>query len=114
MTHELKLQPGPFDAIKAGTKTIECRLCDEKRQQIQIGDTLIFKRAPELEESVTAEVTGLLRYPTFSDLFADFPPEIFGGESIAGLEELIYRFYSKEDEAKFGVLGIQIKLIVQE
>ena len=111
MTHELKLQSSPFDAIKAGTKTIECRLYDEKRQQIQIGDTLILKRAPELETSVTAEVTGLLRYPTFSGLFADFPLETFGGESISELEELIYSFYSKEDEVKFGVVGIQIKLV---
>lgn len=111
MTHELKLQPGPFDAIQAGTKGIECRLYDEKRQQIQLGDTLIFKRAPELEASVSAEVVGLLRYPTFSDLFADFTPEMFGGESIAALEELIYQFYSKEDESKYGVLGIRIRLI---
>ena len=112
MVHELKLHSGPFDAIKAGTKTIECRLYDEKRQQIQIGDALIFRRAPELEESVTVEVTGLLYRPNFSDLFADFAPEIFGGKSVVELEDLIYSFYSKADEAKFGVLGIQIKMVV--
>lgn len=111
MTHELKLQPGPFDAIKARVKEIECRLYDEKRQQIQLGDTLIFKRAPELTESVTAQVIGLLRYPTFSDLLADFPPAMFGGESVKGLEDLLHSFYSQEDEAKYGVLGIRIRLI---
>lgn len=111
MTHELKLQQGPFDAIKAGTKGIECRLFDEKRQQIHLGDTLVFKRNPDLIESISAEVVGLLRYPTFSALFVDFPPQMFGGETVEGLDELIYSFYSKEDESKYGVLGIRIRLL---
>ena len=111
MIHELKLQPAPFNAITAGTKGIECRLYDEKRQQIQLGDTLIFKRNPELEQTISAEVIGLLRYPTFSALFADFSPQMFGGESVEALEKLIYSFYSKEDEANFGVLGIRIRLV---
>ncbi len=111
MIHELKLQPEPFDAIKAGTKGIECRLFDEKRQQIQLGDTLIFKRNPELEQTISAEVVGLLRYPTFSALFGDFLPEMFGGESVEALEKLIYSFYTKEDETRYGVLGIRIRLV---
>lgn len=36
MTHILKLQPKFFDFIKDGTKRIELRLFDEKRQQINI------------------------------------------------------------------------------
>ena len=34
MTHILKLQPKFFDFIKDGTKRIELRLFDEKRQQL--------------------------------------------------------------------------------
>lgn len=111
MIHELKLQPAPFDAIKSGTKKIECRLYDEKRQLIQLGDTLIFKRNPELTESVITEVVGLLRYPTFAALLAAFPIELFGGESEESFLNLLYSFYSKENEARYGVLGIQIRLI---
>ena len=36
MTHILKLQPKFFDFIKDGTKRIELRLFDEKRQQMII------------------------------------------------------------------------------
>ena len=61
MTHEMKLQPEPFDRIKDGTKKIESRLYDEKRQLIKIGDEILFKRNPEAVESVTARVVGLLR-----------------------------------------------------
>ncbi len=111
MIQELKLQPEPFDAIKAGTKKIECRLFDEKRQQINLGDTLVFKRLPELEETISARVVGLLRYETFPALFADFSAEDFGVEDKLKLQELIYTFYTKEDEAKHGVLGIRIELV---
>lgn len=107
MIHELKLQPEYFDAIKAGTKKIECRLFDEKRQRIKVGDTIIFKRAPGFTDEVSTIVVGLLHYPTFSALFADFPVEIFGVSKMEILEEAIARFYTKQDEAIYGVVGIQ-------
>ena len=40
--HQLQLATVPFDAITSGVKTIESRLYDEKRQTIQLGDTIIF------------------------------------------------------------------------
>lgn len=108
MLHELKLQPEFFRAIALSTKKIECRLFDEKRQQISLGDTVVFHCLPELTETVTTEVVGLLRYKTFSDLFADFTPDVLGVADKAALEELIYTFYSKEDESRYGVVGIRV------
>ena len=35
MKHEMKLNNGPFERIKNGTKTIELRLNDEKRQLLK-------------------------------------------------------------------------------
>ena len=46
MEHEMKLQPEYFDFILNGTKRIEIRLNDEKRQQIKIGDTIKFSKEP--------------------------------------------------------------------
>ncbi len=40
MKHEMKLQQKYYDFIKNGTKRIEIRLFDEKRQKIKIGDTM--------------------------------------------------------------------------
>ena len=62
MEHELKLQPRYYEYILGGTKDIEIRLYDEKRQKINIGDTIIFKKEPELNESFKVKVVGLLRY----------------------------------------------------
>ena len=59
--HEMKLQPKFFDFIKSGTKRIELRLYDEKRRNIELGDKIIFKKEPKLEEVVETTVVGLLR-----------------------------------------------------
>ena len=48
MIHEMKLQPEYYNYILNGTKRIEIRLFDEKRQQIKIGDTIKFLKEPEL------------------------------------------------------------------
>ena len=47
MTHNMQLQPIPFEMIKNGTKTIELRLCDEKRRKIQIGDEADLEHVKE-------------------------------------------------------------------
>ena len=40
MKHKMKLNNGPFERIKNGTKTIELRLNDEKRQLLKIKDLI--------------------------------------------------------------------------
>lgn len=41
--HEMRLNNGPFELIKNGTKTIEIRLNDEKRSLINEGDIIEFE-----------------------------------------------------------------------
>lgn len=43
MKHYMTLDPAPFETINNGTKTIELRLNDEKRQLIRINDEIIFE-----------------------------------------------------------------------
>ena len=40
MLHKMKLNETPFEKMKSGTKTIEFRLYDEKRQKIKVGDQI--------------------------------------------------------------------------
>ena len=42
MLHKMKLNESPFNRMKKGTKTIEFRLFDEKRQKIKVGDKIEF------------------------------------------------------------------------
>jgi ASC-1-like (ASCH) protein len=109
-THQLKLAAEPFNAIISGNKTIESRLYDTKRQKIQIGDRIIFTNRDNSEQTVTAEVVGLLRYATFRDLFSHNNPRKFGGDNVEWLENQISEFYSIEDQKIYGVIGIEFKV----
>ena len=108
--HQLKLATEPFNAIISGNKTIESRLYDAKRQKIQIGDRIIFTNRDNSEQTVTAEVVGLLRYATFRDLFSHNNPRKFGGDNVEWLENQISEFYSLSDQLENGVIGIEFEI----
>ena len=113
MIHEMKLQPEYFNFILNGTKRIEIRLNDEKRQNIKLGDKIKFLKEPDLNESFEAQIIGLLRYNSFEEMFKDYDISILSDKSMTK-EELISvleQFYTKEKQEKYGVLGIRIELI---
>ena len=110
-TFEMKLQPKYCIKLAEGTKTIEVRLFDDKRRQIKIGDIIEFQSADDQKNKIKTEVIGLLNYKTFSDLFSDIPSDYFGEENKETLLQIISKFYSKELEEKYTVLGIKIKLV---
>ena len=111
MEHILKLQPKFFDYINNGTKRIELRLYDEKRQKINIGDTIVFKREPKLDVTMKVKVIGLLRYSKFEELIEDFDIEMLADRSMKKQEllDVLEEFYTKEEQEKYGVLGIRFE-----
>lgn len=113
MEHEMKLQPEYYNFILNGTKRIEIRLFDEKRQQIKIGDIIKFSKEPDLNESFNAKVTGLLRYNSFKEMFKDFDISILSDKSMTKEEliDVLEQFYTKEKQEQYGVLGIRIELV---
>ena len=113
MEFEMKLQPEYYNFILNGTKRIEIRLYDEKRQQIKIGDVIKFLKEPELNDSFNAKVVGLLRYNSFEEMFKDFDISILSDNSMTKDEliSVLEQFYTKEKQEKYGVLGIRIELI---
>jgi ASC-1-like (ASCH) protein len=111
ITHELSLATEPFEAISNGTKVIESRLFDEKRQKIQLGDHILFKNRDRPDVTLQVKVIGLLRYSSFELLFKDSPPEKFGGTSVNELLIQINQFYVPEEQERYGILGIRIQKI---
>ena len=111
MTHEMNLQNKYFDFILHGTKRIELRLNDEKRQQIKIGDTIIFRN--KQDETFSAKVKDLFKCNSFEELFENFEIDILADKSMtkAELLRVLGEFYTPEKQAEFGVLGIFIGLI---
>lgn len=109
MLHKMKLNEDPFNRIKNGTKTIEFRLFDEKRQQIKIGDQIEFSKLPDLQEKLLVDVIELYREDTFENLFRKLYTD---KEEIARKTNAMYEIYSPEKEHQYGVLGIGIKINV--
>ena len=108
MLHKMKLNQEPFEKIKNGTKTIEFRLYDEKRQKVKIGDKIEFSKLPDLKEKLLVDVIDLYKEKTFKNLFQ----KIYTNEDeINSKTKSIYEIYSPEKEEKYGVVGIKIKVI---
>lgn len=107
----MKLATVPFEKIVSSNKVIESRLYDEKRQQINLGDQIEFVCNDDQSRKVIASVKALYRYPAFENLFSDFSPSLFGGISKEELLKEIEIFYSKEEQSKYGVVGIKIEVV---
>jgi ASC-1-like (ASCH) protein len=110
-TYEMRLHPGPFSRIQSGTQVIESRIHDEKRQQMKVGDRILFKLRPEEVEIQEVEVTDFLYAKTFAELFAMQPLVDFGRTPETDPNDM-YEYYTKEDEQEFGVVGIKFKKVV--
>lgn len=109
MLHKMKLNESPFERIKNGTKTVEFRLFDEKRQQIKNGDQIEFSKLPDLQEKLLVDVIELYRENTFENLFR----KLYANEDeINRKTKSMYQYYPPEKEKEYGVLGIKIKINV--
>ncbi len=108
MKHKMNLWPDSFQAIEEGTKTIEMRLNDEKRKQIDKGDILEFQNTESLEK-LECVVLDTIAYPSFKELYAHYDKLSIGykEEESANYEDM-YRYYSKENIKVYGALAIHI------
>lgn len=113
MTHCMNLELSAFLKIANGSKTIELRLNDEKRQKIKIGDRIEF-RCSELNSVIFAEVIKLHKFPNFEQLYKALPLEKCG-YSKDNLKTARYtdmeKYYTKSQIQKYGALGIGLQKI---
>ena len=109
MLHKMKLNESPFERIKNGTKTIEFRLYDEKRQKIKVGDKIEFSKLPDLQEKLLVDVVKLYKEDTFDKLFRKLYADEY---EIKRKTKSMEQYYSHEKEKEYGVLGIKIKINV--
>ncbi len=109
MQHHMHLNPTPFAQIKTGTKTIEVRLRDEKRRQIQTGDSITFSNR-ESGETLAATIMATHHFPTFKALYEHFPPISYGSQRTEEWEKM-YQYYSPEEEQRDGVVGIEVRVV---
>ncbi len=113
IVHHMKLESSPFEMIRSGKKTIELRLLDEKRKKIKVGDQIVFE-CVQSGETLRVEVLQLHPFHSFEELYAALPLDQCGYSSDtiknASASDMD-KFYTKEQILKYGVVGIEIKLV---
>ncbi len=111
MKYDMKLNNSPYEKIKKCTKTIELRLNDEKRKKLKVNDIIEFTNRETLEK-MEVIVENIYYYPTFDELYKHFDKVSLGYEEndVANSKDM-EQYYTKEQQEKYGVLGIEIKKV---
>lgn len=109
MKHEMKLNNKPFEKIKKGTKTIELRLNDEKRQLLKVNDFIEFTNITN-NEKLLVKIENLYYFSSFEELYKNLDKTLIGYDSyeIANPKDM-EEYYSVEKQKQYGVVGIKIK-----
>lgn len=109
---EMHLNEQPFNLIKNDIKDLEYRLNDEKRRDIEIGDTITFYKRPDETEIITAVVTELRYYKTLLDMYSDtFDRYLYQNYNTPDDAVKDTPYYTDEEVAKYGCVAIIFKKI---
>ena len=117
MEFTMRLTAAPFEKLRDGSKKIELRLYDEKRRQIKIGDTILFISLKDPNDTVLTRVSDIYRFASFEDLYKALPLVDLGysdRDMTAASPKDMEKFYSPEEQAKYGVVGFRLDLLPQE
>ena len=115
-------ESGLLDEIIAGRKTIEGRLNRSKFAEYQVGDIVSLRRDMRDEDGVLRDgmsdavrvmVVAIRQYPDFTSMIATEGYEKVIPNAVNAQEaaDEYNKYYSAEDQARFGVLAIEIKVI---
>lgn len=110
-THIMSLNPDAFTLIKNGTKTIEMRLYDEKRQEVSKEDYIVFINTEDSNNQLKVKVKEIHKYNSFDELYKEFDKIKLGynKDDFASPSDMD-KYYQKEKVKKYGVAGIEIEV----
>ena len=110
----MKINPKAFEGVTQGKQKFETRLYDEKRRLIKVDDIILFTQLPDLVNSVKVKVTEIITAPNFLELFKRFDPKEANWPvefSTKKCADAMLKYYSEEEQAKWGVVAFRIELI---
>lgn len=111
--HFMNLTPSPLEMIRNGKKTIELRLYDEKRKMISIGDSIVFVNTEDSNDTLSVNVVDLFVFDSFGELYNNLPLLECGytkDDIKTASPDDMEKYYSKEKQKQYGVVGIKISL----
>ncbi|BAN75520.1 MULTISPECIES: ASCH domain-containing protein [Lacticaseibacillus] len=108
---KMGLMHDQFELVREGSKTIEIRLNDQKRQQLRVGDPIVFEDLTT-QQRLSKQVAKLEKFVSFVQLYDHYQGIVVGSaptDSVAKMVSDTYRIYSKQQEAEHGVLAIHLE-----
>jgi len=103
----MHLESEIFDLVNNDIKDIEIRLNDEKRKKLKIGDIInVTNRGSN--ESINVKIINLEYFSSFKECINNYDLNRLYNDKITRDEflNLLYKFYTKDDEKKYGVVAI--------
>lgn len=103
---KINVQEPYFSFLKNGQKIVEGRLGKEKWFEYNKGDILLVNNELKLE------ITDIIKYKSFEEMLMTegVKNTIPDKDTIPEAVDVYYKFYSKENEQKFGVVAIKFKM----
>ncbi len=112
-THEMLLEEDHFTKSQSGQRSIDIRLCDEKKSLINVGDEIVFTCKQNQDLKFKGKVIELLKYLSFEKLLNENSIADCGFDDRDGVLDFLYGIYPPEKETEFGVLGIRFEVIAE-
>lgn len=113
MEHSMKLYPADFEDLKNGKKKREYRLYDEKRKQVRVGDTIRYRKLPDLDEEFIVDVNNVEVFDNWYDCYDKYFLEDFK-DRYATVQDVVKDtydggYYTKEESEELGCVVFTIK-----
>lgn len=108
--NEMYVDGEAFSKIADGSRSVMLFLYDEKRRLIsRAKDSFRFINKQDNKGKIYVRIKDLHIYPSFAELFESGLLEKCGFENatVADAVNLMRKYYSAEDEKKYGVIGIE-------
>lgn len=112
--HQMGLNPEPLRMMRTGKKRYELRLLDEKRQKLKVGDWIEFTQTDDASQILLVEIINLYIFTNFAELYETVPLLECGyteADILLAKPEDMEAYYSLDQQTKYGVLAIEIKLL---
>jgi ASC-1-like (ASCH) protein len=103
-----------FTLISLGLKTVEGRRNKGRFEEMAVGDIVEWTNEDfKLKRSVLTRITRKAEYKTFTEYLETEGLEkcLPGMPNLTHGLEVYYKYFTKQDEKKFGVVAIEIELI---
>ena len=114
MEYQMGLQKKYFNDMKYNTKKVELRINDEKRQKLKIGDIIDFKLEPKRNDIIKTRIVNVTKYANFIEAVDSIPTLYLTSDSKESYLRDLNHYYNNIEQAKYGVLAIEIEVVENE